>query len=124
MRFDLDDGEDIPDLGLFADRLFLFFQNPCGRSRDFNGRLVGLEDHDRLKDKERNIGKNTEEDIEEDAEKDIEKDVVPNGEKTTFTWKDVIALIIAQFEIVMPIALVAVGIMVLLIFLLLKFFHN
>ncbi len=77
-----------------------------------------------LKDKERNIGKNTEEDIEEDAEKDIEKDVVPNEEKTTFTWKDVIALIIAQFEIVMPIALVAVGIMALLIFLLLKFFHN
>ena len=69
-----------------------------------------------FKDKERNIGKNTEE--------DTEKDVVPNEEKTTFTWKDVIALIIAQFEIVMPIALVAVGIMVLLIFLLLKFFHN
>jgi hypothetical protein len=69
-----------------------------------------------FKDKERNIEKNTEE--------DTEKDVVPNEEKTTFTWKDVIALIIAQFEIVMPIALVAVGIMVLLIFLLLKFFHN
>lgn len=69
-----------------------------------------------FKDKERNIGKNTEE--------DTEKDVVPNEEKTTFTWKDVIALIIAQFEIVMPIALVAVGIMALLIFLLLKFFHN
>lgn len=59
-----------------------------------------------------------------DREKNTEKDIAPNEEKTTFTWKDIIALIIAQFEIVMPVALVAVGIMVLLIFLILKFFHN
>lgn len=63
-------------------------------------------------------------DREKNTEKYTEKYVVPNEEKTTFTWKDVIALIIAQFEIVMPIAIAAAGIMALLIFLLLKFFHN
>ena len=75
---------------------------------------------DKEKDTERNIAPNEE----KATEKDAEKNIAPNEEKTTFTWKDVIALIIAQFEIVMPVALAAVGIMALLIFLLFKFFHN